>query len=284
MTGATSALSINQFSKIAARASSKTGVDFDYLISTAQRESSLNTQAKSTTSSAAGLFQFVEQTWLEMVQKHGDKYGMAVESGAIERAANGRLSVDDPAQRSAILALRHDPEKATFLAAEYTGEMKTYLEDRLGRPAEGGDLYLAHFFGPSSAARFLEKMDTSPTQVAAPHFKAAANANRSVFFDGQGKPRDLQQVYDRLVNQHNGKSQTSRPSAPNLQMSRPVTQSYQVTSAAKTPAPTITFSPVPHANRLTPQVIEILSMLDPLEVGKKDDPSKDKKDTQPKLA
>lgn len=194
MTGVTAALSIDQFSRIASRASSRTGVDFDYLLSTAQRESSLNTQAKSKTSSAAGLFQFVEQTWLEMVQKHGDKYGMGAESGAIGRAANGRLSVDDPAQRSAILALRHDPEKATFMAAEYTSEMKTYLEDRLGRRAEGGDLYLAHFFGPGSAARFLEKMDAAPGEAAAPHFKTAANANRSVFFDAQGQPRGLRDV------------------------------------------------------------------------------------------
>ena len=54
-------------------ASRKTGLDFDYLLNTAMRESGLNVQAKSKTSSASGLFQFVEQTWLGLVKHHGVK-------------------------------------------------------------------------------------------------------------------------------------------------------------------------------------------------------------------
>ena len=44
-------------------ASRSTGADFDYLLSTAMRESSLKPQAKSKTSSASGLFQFIPGTW-----------------------------------------------------------------------------------------------------------------------------------------------------------------------------------------------------------------------------
>jgi soluble lytic murein transglycosylase-like protein len=47
-----------------AQASDKTGVDFAFLLATAKRESSLNPKARAKTSSAKGLFQFLDQTWL----------------------------------------------------------------------------------------------------------------------------------------------------------------------------------------------------------------------------
>jgi soluble lytic murein transglycosylase-like protein len=52
------------------RASNAVGVDFDFLMKTARRESAMNPSAKARTSSAAGLFQFIEQTWLSTVKQH----------------------------------------------------------------------------------------------------------------------------------------------------------------------------------------------------------------------
>ena len=57
------------------RASASTGVDFDFLMKTAQRESAMNPAARARTSSAAGLFQFIEQTWLATLKQHGGKHG-----------------------------------------------------------------------------------------------------------------------------------------------------------------------------------------------------------------
>ena len=57
-------------------AAAETGSDFSYLLGTAMRESSLKPNAQSSTSSAAGLFQFVDQTWLGLVKNHGAKYGL----------------------------------------------------------------------------------------------------------------------------------------------------------------------------------------------------------------
>ena len=59
------------------KASAATGVDFNYLLGTAIRESGLKPGAKSGASSASGLFQFVEQTWLSLVKDHGSKYGLS---------------------------------------------------------------------------------------------------------------------------------------------------------------------------------------------------------------
>ena len=44
-------------------AAAKTGVNFTYLMEKAAVESSFNPDAKAKTSSATGLFQFIEQTW-----------------------------------------------------------------------------------------------------------------------------------------------------------------------------------------------------------------------------
>src|SRR5437868_1566523 len=58
-------------------ASARTGVQFDYLLNQARIESSLNPEARARTSSATGLFQFIEQTWLGMVKQHGAAHGLS---------------------------------------------------------------------------------------------------------------------------------------------------------------------------------------------------------------
>ena len=45
-----------------ARASESTGVDFDYLLAQARLESGLNPDAKARSSSATGLYQFIDST------------------------------------------------------------------------------------------------------------------------------------------------------------------------------------------------------------------------------
>lgn len=164
-------------------AADKTGVSFDVLYNIARRESSLDPQAKAKTSSAAGLFQFIEQTWLGAVKSYGARHGLSVEAAAITRDADGRLSVSDPAQRKEILDLRFDARKAAGLAGELAAENRTALENRLGRPAGRVELYAAHFLGPSGAAKLLS---APPTASAAALLPVAAKANRPVFYGESG--------------------------------------------------------------------------------------------------
>src|ERR1700733_1579521 len=70
-------------------ASQATGTGFDYLVTTAERESSLNPQLHSHSSSAAGLFQFVDQTWLSTLKNSGAAFGYGQEAAAIHKTANG---------------------------------------------------------------------------------------------------------------------------------------------------------------------------------------------------
>ncbi len=97
------------------------------------RESSLNPQAKSSSSSASGLFQFVGQTWLGLVKQHGAQFGLGSYAGAISQDADGRYKVDNAADRSAILSLRNDPKIAALMEGEYANQSKATLESTLGR-------------------------------------------------------------------------------------------------------------------------------------------------------
>src|SRR4051794_28219988 len=91
------------------RASQATGVDFSFLMKTAGRESGMDPHARSGASSAAGLFQFVEQTWLSTLKQHGSKYGYARYAELIAKGSDGRYHVDGGEARRAVMDLRLDP-------------------------------------------------------------------------------------------------------------------------------------------------------------------------------
>src|SRR3954447_6897252 len=65
------------------RAAQATHVDPAYMMALADKESSLLPHNKARTSSAEGLFQFVEGTWLEVLRRYGPKHGLA-EAEAIQ--------------------------------------------------------------------------------------------------------------------------------------------------------------------------------------------------------
>lgn len=182
-----------------AAASRKTGIDFDYLLGQAQVESGLNATAKAGTSSAAGLYQFIDQSWLSVVKQHGAEHGLGWAADAIQPGAGGRLTVSDPATRQSILDLRNNPSIAALMAAEHAADNKTSLEGTLGRAATGTDLYVAHFLGLGGAQNFLKTLSASPDKVGAALFPAAARANRNVFYAATGQPRTVAEIYQRFA-------------------------------------------------------------------------------------
>ncbi len=113
------------------QASSATGISFDYLAKTAERESNFNPSARAPTSSATGMFQFLEQTWLGMVKQEGPKFGLAAEAAAIT-GNGGRFGVADPAMRQRILALREDPAISATMAGAFAARNGRQLEESLG--------------------------------------------------------------------------------------------------------------------------------------------------------
>ena len=215
-------------------ASKKTGLDFDYLLNTAMRESGLNVQAKSKTSSAAGLFQFVEQTWLGLIKQNGARYGLGSYAKAIQETPDGRYAVASAETKSAILALRQNPEVAAVMAGESAKQTKQTLECALGREVCGGELYAAHFLGPNAARKLIELNDSNPDSRADAAFPQAAKANKSAFYNADGTPKSIRDVYTWAVGQQDAQTPapkvasavapapTTAPAKPAVTKSRPV--------------------------------------------------------------
>ncbi|MDP3173920.1 MAG: transglycosylase SLT domain-containing protein [Phenylobacterium sp.] len=180
------------------RASTATGVDFSFLVRTAGRESGMNPRAKAPTSSAAGLFQFVEQTWLSTLKQHGAKYGYARYAELIVKGSDGRYRVAGPEARKTVMDLRLDPHAASLMAGELTSDHAAYLRGRVGRAPTSGELYAAHFLGPQGSARLIEAMRTQPGAAAASIFPDAAGANRSIFYT-RGRAATVAEVYANLT-------------------------------------------------------------------------------------
>lgn len=181
-------------------AGDKSGVDFGYLLQTAMRESSLNPEAKAKSSSAVGLFQFLESTWLEVMKSDGGRLGYQEYADAIVER-DGEYTIPDRKLRAEVLKLREDPQVAADLAAAFTRNNGVYLTDRFGRMPSPGELYIAHFLGAKGAATLFEAGLGDPDQIAAKLFPRQAKANPTIFYD-HGKARTIKQVYQALVAKH----------------------------------------------------------------------------------
>lgn len=180
----------------AARAS---GISFEYLMTTARIESNLNPGAQATTSSAKGLYQFIEQTWLATMKGDGPAHGYGHFADAISRAPDGHLEVANPAMRTAIMRLRNDPAASATMAGAFTRANAEQLRANIGRPPSEGELYIAHFLGPDGASRLIGTAASQPRTSAVEMFPAAAAANPSIFYDGAGRARSASEVYAKLT-------------------------------------------------------------------------------------
>ena len=196
------------------QASQATGTSFGYLLATAQVESGLNPQAGASTSSARGLFQFVEQTWLGTIKQSGAALGYGRYAPAITQTGSGRYVVQDPAMRQEILKLRNEPTANAVMAGAFTKANATDLTQKLGRPPSEGELYIAHFLGAGGAARLIGLAASHPDAKAATLFPGAAQANRSIFFDKQtGTARSLAAVRNVLTARYDVAARSGFPDA-----------------------------------------------------------------------
>jgi hypothetical protein len=184
-------------------AGDKSDVDFNYLLQTAQRESALNPTAKAPSSSAVGLFQFLDSTWLQVMKEEGPRLGYQKYADAIGTDKDGDYVIKDKKLRAEVLKLREDPQVAADMAAAFTRSNGAYLESKFGRMPSPGELYIAHFLGPQGAEKMFNAGLQDPDQVAAKLFPKQAKANPQIFY-GDGHARTVREVYRALVAKHDG--------------------------------------------------------------------------------
>lgn len=178
-----------------AQAARRTGVDFNYLLAQAKLESSLDADARANRSSASGLYQFIDSTWLDTLDRHGESIGLGSVAAAID-TVGGQSYVSDPAQRAAIMALRFDPETSALMAGALANDNRAALTGVLGREPDSAELYLAHFLGAGGARKLLGQLSANPDFSAAAVLPNAASANRSIFYRPGGEARSVSEVME----------------------------------------------------------------------------------------
>src|SRR5260221_2700203 len=111
-------------------AANATGTSFSYLLATAKIESDLDPHLTMKSSSATGLFQFIDQTWLGTLKQAGPAFGYGDYANAISRNSSGNYHVDDPEMRRELMNLRNDPSANAVMAGALTQKNAAALTRR----------------------------------------------------------------------------------------------------------------------------------------------------------
>jgi hypothetical protein len=238
-------------------AAQATGVGFDYLLATAKVESDLDPNLTMRSSSATGLFQFIDQTWLGTLKQAGPAFGYSDYANAISLTSSGRYVVNDPTLRDEIMQLRKDPTANAIMGGVFTQQNAAVLSSRLGRAPSEGELYIGHFFGPYAGAKAIALAASNPNANAAEIFPAAAQANRSIFYDGRGNARSVAGVCAELSHRYQVARAESAPLAVAAASAppRPPASIPTYAASALPPALPLSASPAPSERKVSPAAI-----------------------------
>jgi hypothetical protein len=163
-----------------AHATEVVGVDAAYMTAVAARESGFDPGVRAEGTTATGLYQFTEDTWLRAVKIFGVRHGLTELAQLITIDEYGDVSVR-PGSRAKLLQLRRDPKLSALMAAELARDNKARLERLLGRDVSPAETYLAHFLGVGQAARIIAAAHSRPHVSGAGLLPAAARSNPAVF-------------------------------------------------------------------------------------------------------
>jgi len=222
-----------------AKAAAATGADFSELMEKASTESGFNPSAKSSSSSATGLFQFIDSTWLSMVKEHGAQMGLGNYAAQIQMK-DGKPCVTNCTVKKEILALRKNPDISAMMAGMASTDDQNYLEDHTDGTVGKTEMYLAHFMGANGAAKFLNARADNGSASAASVFPKEAHANKSIFYTSSGHARSLDQVYNILARKIDGTENATANNGTTDQS--PLAGSDTTAPASSTYAPSTTTS------------------------------------------
>lgn len=184
-------------------ASVTTQTDFELLIITAMIESDLGRVTKSSTSSARGIFQYIEPTWLVLIKRYGARIGQNNYADAIiintesylpEIIENSQFTIKD------ILSLRDDTKIAALIKAnQLKDEAKIVVKYKAGQRINATDHYIVHMLGLSQARTFYSLLKNESSNILAnlnnTGFKEAIRLNPTFFYNAQNKALSAAEAY-----------------------------------------------------------------------------------------
>lgn len=144
----------------------------NYLATVAQLESGGNPRAAAETSTARGLYQFLEGTVGDINKRYGTSY-----------------TLED----------RFNPKKATEMMQLFTSGNKQRLTKLLGRAPSNEELYMAHMLGADGANKFL-RADRS-ANVSSAVGSEAFEKNKKFFTTG-GREKTVQETIDTYLRKY----------------------------------------------------------------------------------
>ncbi len=153
-------------------------------------ESGGNPNATNPNSSASGLGQFIDSTWLDTI-----------------RTARPDLAAKSDSE---LLALKSDPQLSREMTEAYANQNQAILT-KAGVPVTPGTTYLAHFAGPGGAVKVLQSDPSAPVESVL----GAAAVNANPFLRGM-TVQGLQAWADRKMGGSNARPAPvpSTPAAP----------------------------------------------------------------------
>lgn len=212
-------------------------------------------------SSAHGLGQFTDDTWLGTLRKHGEKYGI---SNA------GALTKDQAAK------LRGDKDLQAAMLAEFTKE-NIEKGRAIGGKDDDANVYALHNLGSGDGPKLLSAVKSNPSMSVRDALMQGVKSdkqrarieqviagNRSLYGDGSGSVKD---AYDRMGKvMRNGESfairarEASRPPVMASMPKAPTIRAPSIPAAADTQPLT-----VPLSSSSKPQVVTVAQA--PADVG-----------------
>lgn len=161
--------SIDEVKKEIGRYAQETGLDPGMVQTVAAVESDFRTDARPSTSSASGPFQFLQGTWKEQVGRYGRKHNVSANSSP----SNVRDS--------------------TLMFSEYLKSNLRFISSIKPNP-NIVDAYLTHFLGAGGARSFLS---ANGTAIGAEVLPKAAASNKNLFYQN-GRALTITEIYDLL--------------------------------------------------------------------------------------
>jgi hypothetical protein len=144
----------------------------DVMESIKAAESGGDPNAQNPNSSASGLYQFTDQTWKDSVSKWGGELGITED-------------------------MKNDPQAQEVMVRKLAGDNARILTRQLDREPDVADMYVAHFLGANDAVKLIKSQGSR--KIAANLFPKAAAANKTIFFEKNGRPRTVDEVYQVLA-------------------------------------------------------------------------------------
>ncbi len=185
------------------QASIATHIDFELLLITAMIESDLGRVTKSSTSSARGIFQYIEPTWLVLIKRYGARIGQKNYASAITINTESYLpEITDASQftKKDILSLRDNTKIAALIKAnQLKDEAKIVAKYKAGQRINATDHYIVHMLGLSQARTFYTLLKNESSNILAnlnnKGFKEAIRLNPTFFYNAQNKALSAAEAY-----------------------------------------------------------------------------------------